>query len=315
MGTKDTLAKRYLSQNEIFADAFNYYFFKGEKVINPDDLIEQDPTESAIIRKMNKVFTNQKIRDVLKSCTIKHSRHGSLVLLGIEAQAGINYAMPVRDYLYDALNYASQVADISKKHEENDDLSGNEKISGFSKNDRILPVITLCICFDKDKWDAPRRLSDMFSIVDPRISEYINDYKLNLITPHEIEDFSKFSSELGTIMEFIHVSDDKAKLRDIIKSRAEESIHLNTVDMINTYVGTKIPTRNVKGGKMRVCQAFQELLEDERAEGREEGREEGADMLAKLLKVLTPGSKDYDKALNATAKQRNKLYKKYGIIE
>ena len=41
--------------------------------------------------------------------------------------------------------------------------------------------------------------------------------------------------------------------------------------------------------------------------------DEGADMLARLLKLLTPGSKEFDKALNATPAQRRRMYKKYGI--
>ncbi len=315
MGKKDTITKRYLSQNTIFADAFNYYLFDGEKVIKEDDLKEQDSTELAVIKRVDRVLTNQKIRDVLKLCTIRHSKFATLVLLGIEGQANIHYAMPVRDYLYDALNYAAQVEDIKKKHEEDGDLKGDERLSGFSKDDHILPVITLCICFDKEKWDAPRSLFDMFGEVDPRITEYIDDYRLNLITPDEIEDFTKFSSELGTVMEFIQASDDKNKLRDIIKTRENEMIRMDTVDMINTYIGTNIPIQRVKGGQMKVCQAWQELLEDERTEGREEGREEGADMLVELLRTVKPGSDDFMKALNATAEERKKLYKKYGIID
>ncbi len=264
---------------------------------------------------MNRVFTNQKMRDVLKRCNIKHSKYATLVLLRIEGQTNIHYAMPVRDYLYDALNYASQVEDIRRKHEEAGDLTGDELISGFSKNDHILPVITLCICFDKKKWDAPRSLFDMFGKVDPRIAEYVDDYKLNLITPYEIDDFNKFSSELGAVMEFIQISDDKDRLRAIIKARVNESIHVNTVDMINTYIGTNIPTKNAKGGKVKVCQALQELMEDERTEGRAEGRAEGEDRLARLLKKIKPGTKDFDKALNATTAERKRLYKKYGIID
>ncbi len=41
-------------------------------------------------------------------------------------------------------------------------------------------------------------------------------------------------------------------------------------------------------------------------EGLMEGIDEGAD-------ILTPGSKEFDKALNATPAQRRRMYKKYGI--
>lgn len=322
MGKKDILTKQYLAQDDVFADAFNYYFFDGEEVIKPEELKEQDATELAVIDKMNKVFTSQKMRDVLKLCNIKRSKYATMVLLGIEGQTNIHYAMPVRDYLYDALNYASQVENIRKQHEDRRDLSGDEKLSGFSKYDRIIPVITLCICFDKKKWDAPRSLFDMFGDIDPRIAKYVDDYRLNLITPDEIEDFNKFSSELGKVMELIHVSDDREKMHDIIEAGNDE-LKVKTVEMINMFAGTRISTDNAKGGQVMVSKAWREMVDAERQIGREEGRREaceearteGADMLAKLLKVLIPGSKEFDEALNATGKERIKLYKKYGILD
>lgn len=317
MGKKDTLTKQYLAQDDVFSDAFNYYLFKGEKVIDAKDLKEQDPTELTVIKNMGKLFANQKMRDVLKLCTIKHSKIATFVLLGIEGQANIHYAMPVRDYLYDALNYASQVEDIRKAHVEAKDLTGDEKLSGFARNDHITPVITLCICFDKKYWNAPRSLYDMFGNVDPRIKEYVADYRLNLITPNEISDFRKFSSGLGFLLEFIRNSGDKDSLRDIIKARENENVDVRTVDMINTYTGANISKENAKGGQIRVCQGLKELLEEERNEGLNEGLNKGldagADMLARLLKAIEPGSKDFDKALNATPAQRKRLYKKYNI--
>ena len=36
-------------------------------------------------------------------------------------------------------------------------------------------------------------------------------------------------------------------------------------------------------------------------------------MLATLLKKLTPGSDEFDRALNGTQKEREALYEKYGI--
>ena len=52
-----------------------------------------------------------------------------------------------------------------------------------------------------------------------------------------------------------------------------------------------------------------------RKEGRIEGRKEGADMLASLLKQLTPGSDEFNRALNATEEERQELYKKYNISQ
>ena len=59
-----------------------------------------------------------------------------------------------------------------------------------------------------------------------------------------------------------------------------------------------------------VCKAVKELQED----WLNEGREEGIDMLTRLLKAITPDSKDFDKALNATKTEREELFRKYNII-
>ncbi|MCR5673004.1 MAG: transposase [Lachnospiraceae bacterium] len=277
MSTKDSLTKLFLSQEDVFADAFNYLLFGGEAVIKPEDLTEQDPTEIAEIRKLGKIFTDQKYRDVLKLCTIRRNKYATLVLLGIESQSNIHYAMPVRDMLYDALNYHAQVEAARRRHEGDHDLSGAELLSGFSREDRLVPVITLCICFEPEKWDAPRSLHDMFGKIDPRVRKYVNDYRLNLITPDEIEDFNMFASELGILLEFINNANDKEGIRGIIKRRAKEfsDVSITTIDMINTYTSANFPTDNAEGGKVDMCKGWQDLLEEEHDEGRAEGRVEG----------------------------------------
>ena len=276
MGKKDILTKNYLSRPEIFADAFNYYLFDGKRVIKPEDLEEQDPMEQAVVKKMGRVFASQKMRDVLKLCTIRRSRNATLILLGIEAQAFVSYTMPVRDNLYDALNYYSQVEEISRKHHDAGDLRDSAKfLSGYTKEDRLKPVITLCICFDKEKWDAPKSLSEMFDEVDPRLKPFINDYKLNLITPEEIRDFSKFSSGLGQALEFIHNSGDKEKLRVIMDSNNKyEEVDEGTVDIINIYTNLKISKKGMNGGKMNMCKGMQDLIDEEKEKERKRAEAE-----------------------------------------
>ncbi len=56
-----------------------------------------------------------------------------------------------------------------------------------------------------------------------------------------------------------------------------------------------------------MCTAIQGLIED--------GRTEGESRLLKLIKLLKPGTKEYDKAINGTSAERRKLYKKYKIID
>ena len=39
MGQKDTVTKDYIRNAEVFADAFNYLFYGGEKVIIPESFM------------------------------------------------------------------------------------------------------------------------------------------------------------------------------------------------------------------------------------------------------------------------------------
>ena len=324
---RDSITKIFMSKDNVFADAFNYLIYDGADVIKPEDLVAQDPTETIVISKAGKVFTDQKYRDVLKLCTIRRSPSATLVLLGIEGQSDVNYAMPVRDYLYDALNYYSQVEKMRKNHRERKDITGREFVSGFAKTDTLTPVITLCICFNKDEWDGPKSLYEMFGELDPKIAKYVDDYKLNLITPDGVSDFGKFSSELGIVLEFIRNSEDKEGMRNMISARQKDlsDIDITAVEMINEFTKANISTENEKGGKINMCQALKELMADERAEGievgraqgktegRAEGTENGMDMMVSLLKVIVPGSEDYNLIINGTSTDRKNLLAKYGL--
>ena len=50
----------------------------------------------------------QRYRDLLKFAVIKQDERTSYVLLGIENQTDVHYAMPVRNAIYDACNMADR---------------------------------------------------------------------------------------------------------------------------------------------------------------------------------------------------------------
>ena len=190
MGTKDIKTKKYMESVEHFADAFNYFLYGGRQVIQADHLEEVDATEIGIIWQNDSEEVVQKYRDVLKSCVIMWDGYITYIYLGVENQSDIHYAMPVKNMIYDALNYGRQVSERAKEHRKEKDLSGDEFLSGFSKTDKLKPVITLTIYFGADEWDAPRCLFDMIELIPPELEKYIDNYRLNLIIPKEIKDFS-----------------------------------------------------------------------------------------------------------------------------
>lgn len=168
MGKADTVTKAYMRNNNIFADAFNFLIYKGEHIVNPEKLREVDITELALPFGSSNETENvsdgsvQKYRDILKSAVIMQEDDVSYILLGIENQTDIHYAMPVRNMIYDALQYGKQITDIAATHKKDGKAANRhtkaEYLSGFFKTDRIRPVITLVIHFGADKWDGPLSL-------------------------------------------------------------------------------------------------------------------------------------------------------------
>ncbi len=277
MSNKDTVSHDYMANAEHFADAYNYYAFDGEQVLRAEQLKAEDTVEELIVNKFDEIFTTKKSRDVLKTVSVKSDDNMTYAILGIENQSYVDYAMPVRNMVYDALNYASQVSSIKKKDKTSKKLqSGNEYLSGVSKGTKIKPIITLVINFSKDLWDGPTRLSDMLDNVDSRLGRYVNDYELHLIDPHAIDDFTGFHTELGEVLEFIKRQNEDGYLKTMKIEKGENwELDLDSVNMINTFTGARIPTDTAKGGKVNMCRATEAIREDGIKVGMKEGRKEG----------------------------------------
>ena len=243
MSKKDTITKEYMSKREHFADAFNSCVFDGKQVIKADELSlqEKDPTELGIVFANGEKDTVQKLRDVLKKCVIMNNDKITFLLLGIENQSEVHYAMPVRNLLYDALNYGQQVSEIASEHRREKDLRDAEFLSGFSKEDKIIPVITLTVYFGSDKWDGPRSLKDMFpEDIDEEVLDKVDDYHLHLIIPAEIKDFSKFKTDLGKAMKCIAVAKDKKAFKELSLDDDFKKVGVDTMQLINECTGSNI---------------------------------------------------------------------------
>ena len=265
MGDKNVAVNKYLSDYERFADAFNYFMFGGEKVILPENLTRKDPTEMSLFR-TNSVFdSREKIRDLKERCVVMDSGEAVLVTLAIEGQEHIHYAMPLKNMMYDALDYDSQVKKIAKAHKKKGDLTGDEYISGFSKEDKLVPVITLVIYFGSREWDAPLSLSEMFNVKNEKILKYVNDYRVNIIQPRNIDDLSGFATDLGLILEFFKNAESKAQMRkylddnrEVLSGLEEDAAELLTV-CGNVNIGN---AETDEGGNVNMCKAIDDMIQD-----------------------------------------------------
>ena len=319
MGTADIVTKEYMRENTVFADAFNYLIYNGKKVIDPANLKEIDPTEIALpfddeekagkekdgedknrkaqgtewssvknesVRKKTagragkKTDAVQRYRDILKSAVIKQDEKMSYVLLGIENQTDVHYAMPVRNAIYDALQYGRQVADIAAGHRRNkNDFSGKnngEYLSGFLKEDHIRPVITLVIHFGAEEWDGPLSLHEMMSTRDMELLSFVENYRIHLIDPAKLteEQLDHFSTSLKEVMGYIKYSKNKEQLLKFLQTDTHRSIEMNAVRVIKTITNTPIEVSEEEE-EIEMCKAIEDLIAESEARGRAEGEVRG----------------------------------------
>lgn len=308
MGAKDTKAKEFLSNNERFADLFNYYLFEGKQIIKPFDLCERDTMKVlSVFGTDKKEIQKQKWRDLLKSVIIKTTEYGIFVLLGVENQSEVHYAMPIKNMIYDAMEYSTQVNEATRLHKiQKEYVSGAEFLSGFKKEDKLTPVITLTVYWGADKWDAPRSLHEMISDKYEAVLQYVDDYHLHLIIPEEISDFSKFQTSLGAVLEFIKASSSEEMMEQVINTNPVfKQLENEAISAINVYTGVNIQI-NEKGGRTDMCKAW----EDHRKSGKEEGKE----IVNLLIQCLIRDGRiaDIEKATSDSVYQ-DELIEYYGL--
>ena len=303
-----------MRENTVFADAFNYLIYNGKKVIDPAKLTEIDSTEIALpfgnaekvkaekkrkeqeaewssvknesVRKKNtsrvgvKMDAVQKYRDVFKSMVIKQDEKTSYVLLGIENQTDVHYAMPVRNAIYDALQYGRQVADIAADHRRNKKdfpgKSNGEYLSGFFKEDHIRPVITLVIHFGAEEWDGPLSLHEMMATRDMEILSFVENYRIHLIDPAKLteEELDKFSTSLKEVMGYIKYSKDKEKLLEFLRTDTRKTIEMNAARVIKMITNTPIEVSE-EMEEIEMCKAIEDLILESEEKGEKKGEAKG----------------------------------------
>ena len=362
MGTADIVTKEYMRENTVFADAFNYLIYNGEKVIDPANLKEIDPTEIALpfddeekagkekdgedkkrkaqgttewsslknepVRKKTagrsgkKTDAVQRYRDLLKSAVVKQDERTSYVLLGVENQTDVHYAMPVRNAIYDALQYGRQVADIAAEHRRNkkefSEKNNGEYLSGYLKEDHIRPVITLVIHFGAEEWDGPLSLHEMMSTRDMELLSFVENYRIHLIDPAKLteEQLNQFSTSLKEVMGYIKYSKNKEQLLKFLQTDTHRSIEMNAVRVIKTITNTPIEVSEEEE-EIEMCKAIEDLIAESEARGRAEGETRGeAKGMIEICLDMSFSKEDILKKLqeklNISLQQAGEYFEMYG---
>lgn len=282
MGKYDTCMKEFLQNKDRFADLFNGCCFQGRQIIRAEDL--REASENYVITdKRLPGKTRQKDTEIIRDVKMVLGSGMVLQVLAVENQSYIDYAMPVRCMGYDAAEYRRQLKERkqerrllmnSENRPKNPAVSMDETLSGILSSDRLHPVYTLCLYSGTEPWDGPRKLSDMMAF-DPQnknLQSLFEEYHLHLFCINEQHVFDAFRSDLKSLFQAINCRNNKKKMIELMKD--ETYSHLNE----DTWNAIAVMTDNaamLQKEEFNMCQALQELMQDERNEGRIEGRNEG----------------------------------------
>jgi len=291
------------------ADVFNKFLYHGKQVIRPESLIEMDSAEVVVPYGDGKAgVPEQKYRDALK--LMMTDGNIAYCILGCEDQSRVHYAMPVKNMLYDSMQYARQVTKAAKSHrqEKEHKPSSGEFLGGFHKTDRLIPVVTLVIYWGPDRWDGPLSLKEMYAAADDAIMQYVPDYKINLIAPEQMSDdeIKEFKSSLKEVMLYIKYSKDKAKLQEIAQEDPNFlSMDRHAAEVINVTTNSRLKYPEGKE-TINMCLAIEEMRNESRLEGEIKGAVETCKNFNKTLEETIQYISD-----NFTVQQAEEEVKKY----
>ncbi len=193
-----------------------------------------------------------------------------------------------------------------------DYIKGAEFISGFSRQDKLLPVITIVVYWGKKPWDGPRCLKEMMDMEGclPELQGLVVDYPIHLLEVRNYEESDHFQTDIQYLFGFLQREKDKKRLREYVRENEKAFSHLtqDTYDMISimSRSGKLIENKEKyeKEGECDMCQAIDEIYADGVEEGMKEGMKEGIRYtLVTLLIKLGGISEELGKRIHAEGNQ------------
>ncbi|MBS4930697.1 MAG: hypothetical protein KH020_05110 [Clostridiales bacterium] len=272
----DIIFKDFWRENERFADLFNTVVFKGKEVIRPEMLQEMDTDVSGVIEFKQYKETIARTRDV-----VKKSAYGiEFVVLGIESQKSIHYAMPLRTMIYDALGYLKEYQDITRKRKKEKKETQEEFLSNMRKEDRLHPIITIVIYYGETLWDGPFSLGDMMIEMPQEIKDIFIDYRMNLLQVRDSSQYIFQNEDVQTVFEISReiFEEQFDKIKEQYRNRDIKSELLTVIGKITDSKAIIKQGLESKEG-VNMCKALENLENQGKQKGIEEGKLEAAKIM------------------------------------
>lgn len=274
----DTVLKNYWSDNEQFADLFNAVLFEGRQVIKPEELEDMNTEESSVLEHRSYAESIKASRDNVK-IQKKSSAYGvQFVLLGLESQEHIHYAMPMRVMGYDYGSYKKQYDSNAKKYKKAEGMEEDEYLSKMKKTDKFIPIITVVIYYGEKPWDGATSLHGMLNIPE-EMANYINDYKMLLVEARQ-NDLTLHNVNNKGLFNLLQIILERNVPKNEVKEKAIEysKEHKTNKNVIMTVAGAtniKLDYNALEKGDGNMCTLFDEIAKESESKGRAVGEAKG----------------------------------------
>lgn len=274
----DTVLKNYWSDNAQFADLFNAVLFDGRQVILPEELEDVDTEESTVLEHKEYAESIKASRDNIK-IQKKSTVHGvQFVLLGLESQEHIHYAMPMRIMGYDYGSYKKQYDSNAKKYQNAEGLNEDEFLSKMKKTDKFIPVITVVVYYGEKTWDGAESLHEMLDIPE-EMRQFVNDYKMLLVEARE-NDLQFHNINNRDLFNLLKILLDSNRPMNETKDMAIDYAREHDVDksVVMTVAGAancKLDYNAFEKGDGSMCTLFEKIAKENEAMGKLKGEAKG----------------------------------------
>ncbi len=185
---KDPADKAVLKKPENFAGIFNLALTGGKvNLVKAEELVELDPNKVVFFDAQGNIPTGEKRMDVEKEWIFKSHSNGQVVYamrLHLEVQSTVDFFMPVRALIYSAAEYDEQMRRIKRRR----------------KCEKFIPVLPLIANLSLTPWSGYRSFQECLEIpclLKPYVSDYIPDFKLLIVEPQVVLEYSILPSEVG----------------------------------------------------------------------------------------------------------------------
>ena len=324
MGSTDITLSECLRNNQRYADCFNAA--AGYHIVRADQLQTLDQIVEGGISFQRTIAHYKKERDGSRKV---YNYKGILCAIAcLENQKDIDYAESARHMIYDAYSYNRQLIDIRKKHESEADSFEIRRKSfrGFDPSDRLIPVVTVCLYYGKEPWDAPVDLIDLidFSGFDEQEKmiwrSLVQNYRIHVLDIRRMEEsvIEGMSTDMKLLFGLLKCTEDKQKMKDYLYTHNTEIQHIQS-DLFQAFVSIagvkdlKKYMNSEKEGENDMCKAIYDMVEDGRQEGKIEGKIEGRfGVIKELLEEHLLSLQDAARKLNLTEEE---LKKQLGVRE